>query len=66
VGVESPRGELGCYMESDGGPKPHRVQMRTPSFTNLQVLPILVKGHLVADLIALIGTIDIVLGDIDR
>lgn len=66
VGVESPRGELGCYMESDGGPKPHRVHMRTPSFTNLQVLPILVKGHLVADLIALIGTIDIVLGDIDR
>ena len=66
VGVESPRGELGCYMESDGGPKPHRVHMRTPSFTNLQVLPILTKGHLVADLIALIGTIDIVLGDIDR
>jgi len=66
VGVESPRGELGCYMESDGGPKPHRVQMRTPSFTNLQVLPILAKGHLVADLIALIGTVDIVLGDIDR
>lgn len=66
VGVESPRGELGCYMESDGGPKPHRVHMRTPSFTNLQVLPILAKGHLVADLIALIGTIDIVLGDIDR
>ena len=66
VGVESPRGELGCYIESDGGPKPHRVHMRTPSFTNLQVLPILAKGHLVADLIALIGTIDIVLGDIDR
>jgi NADH-quinone oxidoreductase subunit D len=66
VAVESPRGELGCYLESDGSPSPHRVYMRTPSFTNLQILPLLAKGHLVADLIALIGTIDIVLGDIDR
>lgn len=66
VGVESPRGELGCFIESDGGPKPYRVHMRTPSFTNLQILPLLAKGHLVADLIALIGTVDIVLGDIDR
>lgn len=66
VGVESPRGELGCFLESDGGPKPTRVCMRTPSFTNLQILPLLAKGHLVADLIALIGTVDIVLGDIDR
>jgi NADH-quinone oxidoreductase subunit D len=66
VGVESPRGELGCFLESDGGPKPHRVYMRTPSFTNMQVLPLLAKGHLVADLVALIGTVDIVLGDIDR
>jgi len=64
--VESPKGELGVFLESDGGPKPLRVLMRTPSFTNLQVLPIIAKGHLVADLIALIGTIDIVLGDIDR
>lgn len=66
VGIESPKGELGVFLESDGGPKPLRVFMRTPSFTNLQVIPILAKGHLVADLIALIGTIDIVLGDIDR
>ena len=66
VGVESPKGELGVFLESDGGPKPHRVYLRTPSFTNLQVLPVLAKGHLVADLIALIGTTDIVLGDIDR
>jgi len=64
--VESPKGELGVFLESDGSPKPLRVLMRTPSFTNLQVLPIIAKGHLVADLIALIGTIDIVLGDIDR
>jgi NADH-quinone oxidoreductase subunit D len=64
--VESPRGELGVYLESDGGPKPYRIHWRTPSFTNLQILPILAKGHLVADLVALIGTVDIVLGDVDR
>jgi NADH-quinone oxidoreductase subunit D len=66
VAVESPRGELGVYLEGNGGPKPHRVYWRTPSFVNLQVLPLLSKGHLVADLVALIGTIDIVLGDVDR
>ena len=64
--VKSPRGELGVYLESDGGPKPYRVHWRTPSFVNLQILPMLAKGHLVADLVALIGTIDIVLGDVDR
>ncbi len=64
--VESPRGELGVYLESDGSPKPYRVHWRTPSFDNLQVLPVLAKGHLIADLIAIIGSIDIVLGDIDR
>jgi NADH-quinone oxidoreductase subunit D len=66
VAVESPRGELGVYLEGDGGPKPYRVYFRTPSFVNLQILPLLSKGHLVADLVALIGTIDIVLGDVDR
>jgi NADH-quinone oxidoreductase subunit D len=64
--VESPRGELGVYLESDGGPKPYRIHFRGPSFDNLQVLPVLTKGFLVADLIAIIGSIDIVLGDIDR
>ena len=64
--VESPRGELGVYIESDGGPKPYRVHFRTPSWDNLQVLPVLSKGHLVADLVAIIGSVDIVLGDIDR
>lgn len=64
--VESPRGELGVYLVSDGTPKPYRVHWRTPSFNNIQILPNLSKGHLVADLVALIGTADIVLGDIDR
>jgi NADH-quinone oxidoreductase subunit D len=66
VATESPRGELGVYLESDGGPKPYRVHWRTPSFTNMQILPILAKGHLVADLVLIIGTVDIVLGDVDR
>ncbi len=64
--VESPRGELGVFIAGDGGPKPRRVHMRTPSFDNLAVLPEIVKGHLVADLVAILASIDIVLGDIDR
>jgi NADH-quinone oxidoreductase subunit D len=64
--VESPRGELGVYLESDGGPKPYRVHWRTPSFDNLQSLPLMAKGVLVADLVAIIGSVDIVLGDVDR
>ncbi len=64
--VESPRGELGVYIEGDGGPKPHRVHWRTPSFDNLSVVPKIVKGHLVADLVAILASTDIVLGDIDR
>lgn len=64
--TESPRGELGVTLVSDGGPKPYRVHWRTPSFTNLQILPYISKGHFVADLVLLIGTVDIVLGDVDR
>jgi len=64
--VESPRGELGVFLEGDGGPKPYRVHLRTPSFDNLSVLPKIVKGTLVADLVAILASIDIVLGDIDR
>jgi len=64
--VESPRGELGVYLEGDGGPKPYRVHMRTPSFDNVSVVQEISKGHLVADLIAIIGSLDFVLGDIDR
>jgi NADH-quinone oxidoreductase subunit D len=64
--VESPRGELGVFLEGDGGPKPYRVYFRTPSFANLQSLGWMAKGHFVADLVAMFGSIDIVLGDIDR
>jgi NADH-quinone oxidoreductase subunit D len=64
--VESPRGELGVFLEGDGGPKPYRCYWRTPSFVNLQALPMMSKGHFVADLVAIIGSIDIVLGDVDR
>jgi NADH-quinone oxidoreductase subunit D len=64
--TESPRGELGVYLEGDGGPKPYRVHLRTPSFISLQAMPLLTKGHFVADVVGIIGSIDIVLGDADR
>ncbi|MGA9532558.1 MAG: NADH dehydrogenase (quinone) subunit D [Anaerolineales bacterium] len=64
--TESPRGVLGCYLVGDGGPNPYRVYFRTPSFAALQALPELAKGHLIADLVAIISSIDPVLGDSDR
>ena len=63
--IESPRGELATYIVSDGGPKPYRVHMRTPSFINLQSLPHMAKGQLMADLVALIASLDPVLGEVD-
>ncbi len=66
VRVESPRGEFGCYISSDGSPKPRRVHFRTPSFANLSAMPLMTKGVFIADLVAIIGSIDIVLGDVDR
>jgi NADH-quinone oxidoreductase subunit D len=66
VRVESPRGELGCFLAGDGSPKPWRVHFRTPSFVHLSALPHMAKGYLIADLVGIIGTIDIVLGDCDR
>jgi NADH-quinone oxidoreductase subunit D len=65
--VESPKGELGYYIVSDGkSQRAYRCHVRPPSFVNLQALPAMAKGHLVSDLVALIGTIDIVLGEVDR
>jgi NADH-quinone oxidoreductase subunit D len=64
--VESPRGEMGYYVVSDGTAKPYRVHMRSPSFANLQTLPKMCMGGLIADVVAAIGSIDIVLGDVDR
>ncbi len=66
VGIESPRGEVGVFLESDGGPKPYRVHYRAPSFINLQAMPLFSRGHFVADIVGIIGSIDVVLGDSDR
>ena len=66
VSIESPRGEFGCYVVSDGSNKPYRVHYRAPSFVNLQALPRMAEGRLVADVVAVIGSIDIVLGEVDR
>ncbi len=64
--IEAPRGELGYYIVSDGSALPFRVRIRPPTFISLQALKRLVRGHLVADVVAIIGTLDIVLGEIDR
>ena len=64
--VESPKGELGFYLVSNGGNRPYRLRVRPPSFINLQALPEMARGHMVSDLVAIIGTIDIVLGEVDR
>lgn len=66
VCIESPRGELGVYLVSDGSEKPYRMKIRGPSFVNLSILPDIAAGHKVADLVAIVGIIDIVLGEVDR
>jgi len=66
VRTESPKGDLGFYMVSDGSAKPYRMHVRAPSFANLQALPKMVEGMLLADVVAAIGSIDIVLGEVDR
>ena len=66
VAVESPRGELGCYLVSDGTSKPYRLHIRGPSFVNLQTLPVLLRGGLIADAVAIISSVDPVMGEVDR
>jgi NADH-quinone oxidoreductase subunit D len=66
VSIEAPKGELGYYIVSDGTTQPYRVRVRPPSFVNLQSLDKMVRGALIADIVAVIGTIDIVLGEVDR
>lgn len=64
--VESPRGEIGCYLVSDGGPKPYRIHVRGPSFVNLQAVSLLMRGGSMSDTITVISTIDPVMGEVDR
>jgi NADH-quinone oxidoreductase subunit D len=66
VRTESPKGELGFYIVSDGSAKPYRMHVRAPSFANLEVLPLMVEGRFLSDVVAAIGSIDIVLGEVDR
>lgn len=64
--VEGPRGEVGCYLVADGGPKPYRMKWRGASFSNLSVLPFIIPGHSVADVVAIMGSVDPVFGEVDR
>ncbi len=66
VAVESPRGELGCYIVSDGSAKPYRMHIRGPSFVNLQCLPHMMRGGLIADGVAVISSVDPIMGEVDR
>ncbi|MBW3580986.1 MAG: NADH-quinone oxidoreductase subunit D [Actinobacteria bacterium] len=66
VAVESPRGELGCYLVSDGSAKPYRMHIRGPSFVNLQTLPHMLRGGLIADAVAVISSVDPIMGEVDR
>jgi NADH-quinone oxidoreductase subunit D len=64
--VESSKGELGFYIVSDGGNKPYRVKIRTPSFVNMESFSTMAQGRMMADIVAIIGSIDICLGELDR
>jgi NADH-quinone oxidoreductase subunit D len=64
--VEGPRGEVGCYLIGDGGAKPYRMKWRGASFSNLSVLPHIIPGHTIADVVAIVGSTDPVFGEVDR
>ncbi len=64
--IESPRGEIGCYLVSDGGPKPYRIHVRAPSFVNLQAVPLLMRGGSMSDAITVVSTVDPIMGEVDR
>ena len=64
--VEAPKGEFGIYLISDGANKPYRLKIRAPGFAHLSALDEMVRGHMIADAVAIIGTMDIVFGEIDR
>jgi NADH-quinone oxidoreductase subunit D len=66
VAAESPRGEIGCYIASDGSATPYRMHVRAPSFVNVQTLPHMMRGGLVADAVAVISSVDPILGEVDR
>ncbi|MBY0416323.1 MAG: NADH-quinone oxidoreductase subunit C, partial [Bdellovibrionales bacterium] len=64
--TEAPRGEIGYHLISDGGKTPYRLKIKSPCFTHVSMLPVIAPGQMVADLVASIGSIDIVLGEVDR
>jgi NADH-quinone oxidoreductase subunit D len=66
VAIESPRGEIACYIASDGSATPYRMHVRAPSFVNIQTMPLMMRGGLVADAVAVISSVDPVLGEVDR
>jgi NADH-quinone oxidoreductase subunit D len=65
-GAENPKGELGFYINSKGGGTPHRLKIRGPSFVNLSILPYLLPGHMISDTVAILGSLDFVMGECDR
>jgi NADH-quinone oxidoreductase subunit D len=64
--IEHPKGEFGVYAISDGGNKPYRIKLRSPGFTHLGAMNEMAKGHMLADVVAIVGTLDLVFGDVDR
>jgi NADH-quinone oxidoreductase subunit D len=64
--IEAPKGELGFYVISDGSPNPYRYRIRPPSFINLTILEDMCRGHIIADAVIILGSVDIVLGEVDR